>query len=103
MDKVFVDTVRLLLEVAPHVFRANTLVLKGGTALNLFWFDVPRLSVDIDLNYVGQVEREAMLAERPQIETAVQAVCSHDGLTIVPPVNRSHHLRPMRQPSLLTL
>ena len=77
--------------------------LKGGTALNLFWFDVPRLSVDIDLNYVGQVEREAMLAERPQIETAVQAVCSHDGLTIVPPVNRSHHLRPMRQPSLLTL
>jgi len=56
--------------------------LKGGTALNLFWFDVPRLSVDIDLNYIGQVEREAMLAERPQIETAIQAVCSREGFTV---------------------
>jgi predicted nucleotidyltransferase component of viral defense system len=56
--------------------------LKGGTALNLFWFDVPRLSVDIDLNYVGQVEREAMLADRPKIEAGIQAVCSREGFTV---------------------
>ena len=31
------------------------LVLKGGTALNLFLFTVPRLSVDTDLNYIGSV------------------------------------------------
>jgi hypothetical protein len=41
------------------------MALKGGTALNLFHFDVPRLSVDIDLNYVGAIERDTMLAENP--------------------------------------
>jgi predicted nucleotidyltransferase component of viral defense system len=49
-----------------HPFLKGKWALKGGTALNLFWFDVPRLSVDIDLNYIGQVEREAMLAECPK-------------------------------------
>jgi hypothetical protein len=37
------------------------MVLKGGTALNLFVLDVPRLSVDIDLNYIGAADRETML------------------------------------------
>ena len=35
---------------------------------------VPRLSVDIDLNYVGAIEREVMVAERPKVEQAVQAL-----------------------------
>ncbi len=65
-----------------HPFLKAKWALKGGTALNLFWFEVPRLSVDIDLNYIGQVEREAMLAERPKIEVAIQAVCSREGFTV---------------------
>ena len=40
--------------------------LKGGTALNLFVFSYPRLSVDIDLNYIGALDREEMLADRPK-------------------------------------
>jgi predicted nucleotidyltransferase component of viral defense system len=51
MDKAYVDTVRLLLEIAPHVFRAPRFALKGGTALNLFVRNMPRLSVDIDVVY----------------------------------------------------
>ena len=51
MDRIYVDTVRLLLETAPHVFRSNRFALKGGTALNLFVMDMPRLSVDIDVVY----------------------------------------------------
>ncbi len=43
----------LLDALRSHPFLKGKLVLKGGTALNLFIFDVPRLSVDIDLNYVG--------------------------------------------------
>ncbi|HNS45492.1 MAG TPA: nucleotidyl transferase AbiEii/AbiGii toxin family protein, partial [Alphaproteobacteria bacterium] len=58
------------------------LVLKGGTALNLFIFDVPRLSIDIDLNYMGAADREAMVAERPKIEEALQAVFSREGFTV---------------------
>jgi len=49
--------------------------------LHLFIFDLPRLSVDIDLNYVGALERKAMLAERPKLEQAVQAVFSREGFT----------------------
>ena len=41
------------------------LVLKGGTALNLFYFNhVPRLSVDIDLNYIGHIDRAEMLEDK---------------------------------------
>ncbi len=57
-------------------------VLKGGTALNLFVLRHPRLSVDIDLNYIGALARRDMLADRPRIEQAVQAVCSREGFTV---------------------
>jgi predicted nucleotidyltransferase component of viral defense system len=53
----------------------DRLVLKGGTALNLFHFEnIPRLSVDIDLNYIGQLNREDMLQERPIINDAIQQI-----------------------------
>jgi len=72
----------LLEALGSHPFLKGKLALKGGTALNLFIFNVPRLSVDIDLNYVGAEERETMLAERPRIEQAVQAVFAREGFTV---------------------
>ena len=65
-----------------HPYLKGRLALKGGTALNLFVFEVPRLSIDIDLNYVGQLDREAMLAERPEVERALEAVCGRAGIAI---------------------
>jgi predicted nucleotidyltransferase component of viral defense system len=65
-----------------HPFLKARLALKGGTALNLFLFDVPRLSVDIDLNYIGAADRDTMMAERPKVEQAIQAVCSREGMNI---------------------
>ena len=65
-----------------HPYLKGRLALKGGTALNLFVFDVPRLSIDIDLNYIGQLDREATLAERPEIERALKAVCGRTGIVI---------------------
>jgi predicted nucleotidyltransferase component of viral defense system len=65
-----------------HPATSGKLALKGGTALNLFLFDVPRLSVDIDLNYVGAADRETMLGERPAILAAVKAICRREGLTV---------------------
>ena len=64
-----------------HPFLRGKLALKGGTALNLFVFDLPRLSVDIDLNYVGAESREAMLEERPRLEEALRAVFGREDLT----------------------
>jgi predicted nucleotidyltransferase component of viral defense system len=72
----------LLDAIRSHPFLKGKLILKGGTALNLFVFDVPRLSVDIDLNYVGAEGREDMLAERPKIDKAVQAVFLREGFAV---------------------
>lgn len=59
MDKFYVDTVRLLLETAPHVFRSPRFALNGGTALNLFVHDMPRLSADIDVVYTDHAPDRA--------------------------------------------
>jgi len=58
----------LLDAIRSHPFLKEKLVLKGGTALNLFIFDVPRLSVDIDLNYVGAEDRDG----RPDVRKGVE-------------------------------
>lgn len=65
-----------------HPFLKGRLALKGGTALNLFCFDIPRLSVDMDLNYIGSVDRTTMLEERPRVEQAIQAVCAREGMAV---------------------
>jgi predicted nucleotidyltransferase component of viral defense system len=72
----------LLGAIRSHPFLKGKLVLKGGTALNLFVFEAPRLSVDIDLNYVGAEERDGMLVDRPLVEQALQAVFAREGLTV---------------------
>jgi hypothetical protein len=65
----------LLESLRSHPFLKERIVLKGGTALNLFVLKAPRLSIDIDLNYIGAADRETMLSERPKVEQAVRAVC----------------------------
>lgn len=57
---------RLLNQVGRHPYLGGRLVLKGGTALNLFYGQAPRLSVDLDFNYVGALDREEMLKERSE-------------------------------------
>lgn len=81
LEKVF-QLLHLLDSLLRHPYLKDRIVLKGGTALNLFYFDIPRLSVDIDLNYIGAVERGTMLKERPRVEEAIQAVCSREGLAV---------------------
>lgn len=49
MNQVYIDSARLLTRVAPLVLVDDTFALKGGTAINLFVRDMPRLSVDLDL------------------------------------------------------
>lgn len=55
--------VALLLEVLPLVGRERCFALKGGTAINLFVRDMPRLSVDIDLAYLPVQDRATSLSE----------------------------------------
>ncbi|MEO8085292.1 MAG: nucleotidyl transferase AbiEii/AbiGii toxin family protein [Bacteroidota bacterium] len=53
--------VKLLLSVLPEIARETCFALHGGTAINLFIREMPRMSVDIDLTYVPCEERETSL------------------------------------------
>ncbi len=91
MDKRYADTVRLLLAVAPDVFAGSVFALKGGTAINLFVRDMPRLSVDLDLVFTSwSMPREeaivAITAELAEIahrlssrRLNIRAVADRDG------------------------
>ena len=62
MNQEYVNTVRLLLAIVPAVFQSPRFAMKGGTALNLFVQDMPRLSVDIDVVFIDHtLGREAAL------------------------------------------
>lgn len=61
MKNSFSSQVRLLVFVLPFVAKEKCFALKGGTALNLFIRNMPRLSVDIDLAYLPVQDREISL------------------------------------------
>lgn len=50
-------------DVLPYVAQQDVFALKGGTAINLFHRDLPRLSVDIDLTYVPVNDRNTALRD----------------------------------------
>lgn len=60
-DSVYYRQVELLVRVLPFVAKEKCFALKGGTAINLFLKDMPRLSVDIDLVYTPIQDRETSL------------------------------------------
>lgn len=63
---------RLLLSITPDVFANEIFAMKGGTAINLFVRDMPRLSVDIDVVYTPcQHPREQAL---PAITAELNAI-----------------------------
>ena len=86
MNQVYLDTARLLTQVAPLVFADNAFALKGGTAINLFVRDMPRLSVDLDLVFVDhRLEREDALARINEAWTLPPlATISRAPLPIIP-------------------
>jgi predicted nucleotidyltransferase component of viral defense system len=73
LEKVF-RLRELLNEFHKHTHLRGTLALKGGTALNFFYLNLTRLSVDIDLNYIGHVDRDSTLRDRPEIVKAIEQV-----------------------------
>ena len=57
-NKKYISQVELLLEIIPFVASEKCFALKGGSAINLFYQNLPRLSVDLDLVYVPTENRE---------------------------------------------
>lgn len=61
MNDVYTKQVKLLLDVLSEVSKETCFAMHGGTAINLFVRDMPRLSVEIDLTYVEIAERNETL------------------------------------------
>ncbi len=59
----YIDQVRLLVDILPAVAAEEDFALKGGTAINLFYRDLPRLSVDVDLAFLPIRERAQSLMD----------------------------------------
>ena len=68
------------------------LVLKGGTAINLTVFDLPRLSVDIDMDYIPNDNKENMLNEREHITAIIKEYMHLEGYQLSTTSRFSHSL-----------
>ena len=75
----YVDQVRLIVDVLPHIAKEDVFALKGGTAINLFYRDMPRLSVDIDLTYLPVKERQASLQHIDETFSRIMEAISSRG------------------------
>lgn len=86
MNPIYLDTARLLTQVAPLVLVDDTFALKGGTAINLFVRDMPRLSVDLDLVFSDHtLPREQALARiNEAIRQAAERLSNRGFQTHVP-------------------
>ena len=68
------------------------LALKGGTAINLLFFNLPRLSVDIDLDFCQNISREEMLEKREKINLLISKYMTAEGYTLSPNTKTPHSL-----------
>ncbi|MFG6486248.1 nucleotidyl transferase AbiEii/AbiGii toxin family protein [Roseateles sp. BYS78W] len=88
MTDDYIATVRLLLDIAQTVFQSGLFAMKGGTALNLFVQDMPRLSVDIDVVFIDHApDREAALAAIGVELRNIQQTLQSRGLDVHLPAN----------------
>lgn len=71
MKNSYKRQVKLLLEILPHLLDKDTVALKGGTAINLFYRNMPRLSVDIDLVYLPIESRDASIENIDNLMTTL--------------------------------
>ena len=83
---------KLLVDFKNETLLADHLVLKGGTAINLTILSLPRLSVDIDMDYVPNDSREEMLSTRKRISDMIRRYMASEGYHLSDNSRSSHSL-----------
>ena len=86
MKTAYTKQVALLLEILPHTLVDEQIALKGGTAINFFYRDFPRLSVDIDLAYIPLADRETSFNNLHLILSSIKKRLEDFGFTVTPSV-----------------
>ena len=80
----YIQQVQLLLDVLPIVMKDNRLALKGGTAINFFYRNAPRLSIDIDLCYLPIEDRQTSFQNIHTILKEAKLALEKRGLVVRP-------------------
>jgi len=93
-DSIFYKQAELVLRILPDILVEEIFALKGGTAINFFFRDLPRLSVDIDLTYLPLTDRGKALQD---IHDALQRIADRlkrktPGAKITPRISRETSL-----------
>jgi predicted nucleotidyltransferase component of viral defense system len=91
LEKVY-RLVDILEYINQNSLLKNTLALKGGTAINLLLFNLPRLSIDIDLDYCKEASRDEMLQEREVINNDILSYMQTQGYSLSPKAKNPHSL-----------
>ncbi len=78
LEKVLRLNMLLVLFNTQEQFK-NHFILKGGTAINLCFFNLPRLSVDIDMDYNKDCDRQEMISNRENFNYLIKALVQLDG------------------------
>jgi len=80
MNKKYKDQVSLLIRILPVIAKEKDIALHGGTAINLFRREMPRLSVDIDLTYLPLKPRDVSLDKLNQVLSVEKQVAGSNRL-----------------------
>ncbi|WP_445496273.1 nucleotidyl transferase AbiEii/AbiGii toxin family protein [Photorhabdus sp. SF281] len=91
---IYARQVRLLMTALPHVAKESCFALKGGTAINLFVQDFPRLSVDIDLAYKSFADRDTdLVAINDALMRITESLNNRSGITAIRQENKADEKR----------
>lgn len=91
LEKVY-RLVEILEYINRHALLSKALILKGGTAINLCILDLPRLSVDIDLDFSMNVTKDEMFSIREEIKQIFHAYMMENGYALHPRSKYTHSL-----------
>lgn len=78
ISQIYRAQVDLMLQVLPYIAKEEIFALKGGTAINLFVREMPRLSVDIDLTYLPFDSRDNALRNIEEALNRIKADISNN-------------------------
>ncbi len=95
MDDTFQKQVHLLLRILPEIAKENDFALHGGTAINLFYQEMPRLSVDIDLTWIpyGERQNDLKLIREKLISVGLSIKKSMPAVLVKEPLNEDDELK----------
>lgn len=93
MKAAYFSRVDLLLTILPTVMQDQRLALKGGTAINMFFLDMPRLSVDIDLTYLPVEDRTTSLSSIDHIFQDIRKSLMEKGFSVQTKLTTDGHAK----------